>query len=69
MDSAAASAAVQPAHPVDGLDAAPSVLVKPTLRGWSHVIAFTAVAVLGTLILSSGSASPSERAWLAIYVL
>lgn len=44
-------------------------LAKPLLRGWSHLVAFTTVAVLGTLIVSTGSVSPSQRLWLSIYVL
>jgi hemolysin III len=45
-----------------------SVLAKPLLRGWSHVLAFTTVAVLGIIMLVVAQASASERLWLAIYV-
>jgi hemolysin III len=44
------------------------VLAKPLLRGWSHVLAFTTVAVLGIIMLVIAKASASERLWLAIYV-
>jgi len=45
-----------------------SALVKPLLRGWSHVLAFTVVAVLGIILLVAAGASASERVWLGIYV-
>jgi hemolysin III len=45
-----------------------SVLAKPLLRGWSHVLAFTTVAVLGVIMLAVAGASASERLWLTIYV-
>ncbi|MDP9465419.1 MAG: hemolysin III family protein [Actinomycetota bacterium] len=45
-----------------------SVVIKPLLRGWSHVLAFTVVAVLGIIMLAVAGASPSERLWLAVYV-
>jgi hemolysin III len=50
---------------VDGVD---SVVVKPLLRGWSHVLAFTVVAVLGIIMVSVAGASASERLWLVAYV-
>ena len=37
---------------VDTVDAVDSVVVKPLLRGWSHVLAFTVVAVLGMIMAS-----------------
>jgi hemolysin III len=43
-------------------------VVKPLLRGWSHVLAFTAVAVLGIIMASVAGASVSERLWLIVYV-
>ncbi len=43
-------------------------MVKPLLRGWSHVLAFTAVAVLGIIMASVAGASFSERMWLVVYV-
>ena len=45
-----------------------SALVKPLLRGWSHVLAFTVVAVLGIIMLVVAGASASERVWLSVYV-
>ena len=42
--------------------------MKPLLRGWSHVLAFTVVAVLGIILLVAAGASASERVWLGIYV-
>ena len=43
-------------------------MVKPLLRGWSHVLAFTAVAVLGIIMASVAGASFSERMWLVVYI-
>jgi hemolysin III len=45
-----------------------SAVVKPLLRGWSHVLAFTVVAVLGIIMASVAGASFSERMWLIVYV-
>jgi hemolysin III len=45
-----------------------SVVVKPLLRGWSHVLAFTVMAVLGIIMVAEAGASASERLWLGIYV-
>jgi hemolysin III len=45
-----------------------SVVVKPLLRGWSHVLAFTVIGVLGIIMASVAGASFSERMWLIIYV-
>ena len=42
--------------------------MKPLLRGWSHVLAFTVVAVLGIILLVVAGASASQRVWLGIYV-
>jgi hemolysin III len=41
---------------------------KPLLRGWSHVVAFITVAVLGIVMVSVASASPGERVLLLIYL-
>ncbi|MGZ6981888.1 MAG: PAQR family membrane homeostasis protein TrhA [Ilumatobacteraceae bacterium] len=38
------------------------------MRGWSHVLAFTVVAVLGIIMLVVAGASASERVWLGVYV-
>lgn len=40
----------------------------PLLRGWSHVMAFSTVAVLGGLLLALSTAAAHERALLAVYV-
>jgi hemolysin III len=45
-----------------------SAFVKPLLRGWSHVLAFTVIAVLGIIMLVVADASASERVWLGVYV-
>lgn len=44
------------------------MVTKPLLRGWSHVLAFTVVAVLGITMLAIAGASASERLWLGVYV-
>ena len=47
-----------------------AVDIKPLLRGWSHVVAFATVAVLGSILLVAAShASASDRMWLSLYVL
>lgn len=45
--------------------------MKPLLRGWSHVVAFLTVGVLGSVLIlvAASHASASERMWLALYVL
>ena len=53
---------------MDTVEHVDSVVVKPLLRGWSHVVAFTVVAVLGIIMASVAAASSSERLWLIIYV-
>ena len=53
---------------MDTVDPVDSVVVKPLLRGWSHVLAFTVVAVLGIIMASVAGASLSERMWLIVYV-
>jgi len=42
-------------------------VLKPLFRGWSHVIAFFVVAVLG-VIMASGVASAGDRLWLVVYL-
>lgn len=44
------------------------MVLKPLLRGWSHVLAFTVIGVLGVVMTSVAGASVSERMWLIIYV-
>jgi hemolysin III len=44
-------------------------VVKPLLRGWSHVVAFTAVTVLGIIMVAAASASAGERWILLVYLL
>jgi hemolysin III len=48
-----------------------TVDMKPLLRGWSHVVAFATVAVLGSILLlvAASHASASDRTWLSLYVL
>ncbi len=47
------------------IDAAP---VKPLLRGWSHVVAFAAVAVLSVVMVVLAEATASQRWVLLVYV-
>ena len=61
-DRAAARALI--VEPAPGLDLPP----KPLLRGWSHVVAFVTVAVLGTLMVALADVSGSDRAWLLVYL-
>lgn len=43
--------------------------VKPLLRGWSHVVSFAVVGVLGLFMLAYATAPPSRRLTLVIYLL
>jgi hemolysin III len=54
---------------LDTVENVDSVAVKPLLRGWSHVLAFTVIGVLGITMASVAGASFSERLWLIIYVV
>ncbi len=47
------------------IDVAP---VKPLLRGWSHVVAFAAVAVLSVVMVVLAEATAAQRWVLLIYV-
>jgi hypothetical protein len=40
---------------------------KPLLRGWSHVVAFWVIAVLGGIMV--GAASGDDRWWLVVYLV
>lgn len=42
-------------------------VAKPLLRGWSHVVAFGAVAVLGALMVVFAEASAGDRLLLVVY--
>lgn len=42
-------------------------MTKPLLRGWSHVVASVAVAVLGVLLVVLADAPPGGRALLVVY--
>lgn len=42
---------------------------KPLLRGWSHVVAFLAMAALGVVLLATVEATSRQRLWLTLYVL
>ena len=44
-----------------------ATMTKPLLRGWSHVVAFASVAVLGVLMVVLAEASAGERTLLVIY--
>jgi hemolysin III len=44
-------------------------LVKPLLRGWSHVVSFLVVLVLGLLLLALTSASRGGQLLLVVYLL
>lgn len=41
---------------------------KPMLRGWSHVVAFIAIATLGAILVAVSDTSASERWWITVYV-
>jgi len=45
-----------------------SLVVKPLLRGWSHVVAFVVVAVLGVVMASVATGSAGHRFLLVIYL-
>lgn len=47
----------------------PGLPPKPLLRGWSHVVAFCAVTVLGTTMIAVADTDGRERAWLLIYLV
>jgi hemolysin III len=44
------------------------VPLKPLLRGWSHVLAFVVVAVLGVVLVAVADVPPRDRLWLVVYV-
>ncbi|MFN8022068.1 MAG: hemolysin III family protein [Acidimicrobiales bacterium] len=44
-----------------------ATLPKPLLRGWSHVVAFATVAVLGVVMVAAANASAGERLLLVVY--
>ncbi|MEO7398996.1 MAG: hemolysin III family protein [Ilumatobacteraceae bacterium] len=50
-----------------GLVEAPALL-KPTLRGWSHVIAFATLVVLGVGIITEASETDRGPALIVVYV-
>ncbi|MEO5898628.1 MAG: hemolysin III family protein [Ilumatobacteraceae bacterium] len=51
------------------VDVAPPVVLKPVLRGWSHVASFVIVGVIGLFLLASTDAPPRARLTLVIYLL
>jgi hemolysin III len=53
---------------MDTVKTVETAVIKPLLRGWSHVLAFTVVAVLGIIMTAVAGASFSERMWLVVYV-
>jgi hemolysin III len=51
------------------IDVHPAHAPKPTLRGWSHVVAAITLATLGTVILRTSDATSGDRTWLSLYLL
>jgi hemolysin III len=43
--------------------------VKPLLRGWSHVVSFAAVGVIGLFMMAFTEAPPRQRLTLVVYLL
>ncbi len=43
--------------------------MKPLLRGWSHVVSFAVVGVLGLFMMAYATASPARRLTLVVYLL
>jgi hemolysin III len=56
------------ADPVLDPTNASTVPFKPLLRGWSHVVSFFVVAVLGIVMVVRADASPRQRVWLVVYL-
>jgi hemolysin III len=48
---------------------AASVLARPLLRGWSHVLSFTVVGVIGLFMLAGTDAERSHRLLIVVYLL
>jgi len=48
---------------------AASVLARPLLRGWSHVLSFTTVGVIGLFMLAVTDTSNSHRLLIVVYLL
>ena len=48
---------------------AAAVLARPLLRGWSHVLSFTVVGVIGLCMLAFSDASPGHRMTIVVYLL
>jgi hemolysin III len=48
---------------------AADVLARPLLRGWSHVVSFTTVGVIGLFMLAVTDAEPAHRVLIVIYLL
>jgi hemolysin III len=48
---------------------AASVLARPLLRGWSHVLSFTVVGVIGLFMLAATDAEESHRLLIVVYLL
>jgi hemolysin III len=47
----------------------PAATVKPLLRGWSHVVSFAVVGVIGLFMLAFTEAPPADRLTLVVYLL
>ena len=48
---------------------AADVLARPLLRGWSHVVSFTVVLVIGLFMLALTDAEPAHRLLIVVYLL
>jgi hemolysin III len=47
---------------------APVLPVKPMLRGWSHVVGFVTMVVLGVVLVATADVDGWQRTWLIVYV-
>ena len=48
---------------------AAAVLARPLLRGWSHVLSFAIVGVIGLFMLALTDADPGHRLLIVVYLL
>jgi hemolysin III len=46
-----------------------AVAVKPLLRGWSHVVSFVAVGIIGVFMMAYTEGPPRDRLTLAVYLI
>jgi hemolysin III len=47
---------------------AASVLARPMLRGWSHVVSFATVLIIGLFMLALTEAEPAHRLLIVVYL-